>query len=316
MVFLTSGIVTAALDNPWYEEKQVPNMGLSGSPAIITSEATVYCFHQGSVDNNVLLCTIMYPWGQGFSNDILIPNVKTLSSPALVRYSNDYKLYCFHRGIGNTVSYFTCVPYSTVPYSTSDKQNVVPFTVTSGDIQIPNVSTSGTPAVTEFNGKLYCFYPGSVDKNVLLYTTFDGKTWTKDKQVPNMSLSGSPSVAVYGGKLYCFYQGSVDNNALLYITFDGNKWDAHDTLIPNVKTLSSPALVVYGDLYCFHRGIEDTVSYFTLNDLVDEHIPNVGTSGTPAVSTYYGLYCFYPGSMYKNVLLYTASPSRLVPRSI
>jgi hypothetical protein len=87
------------------------------------------------------------------------------------------------------------------------------------DTQVPDVRLRGSPAATEYNGKLYCFYQGDNDNKQLWYCNFDGKNWSKDAQISDVRLRGSPAATEYNGKLYCFYQGDNDNKQLWYCSF-------------------------------------------------------------------------------------------------
>jgi hypothetical protein len=79
---------------------------------------------------------------------------------------------------------------------------------------------SASPAVINYNGKLYCFHQGAGNNGELWYSVFDGTNWAPDTHVPDLTIGASPAVVNYNGKLYCFHQGAGNNGELWYGVFD------------------------------------------------------------------------------------------------
>ncbi|BAY95893.1 glycosyl hydrolase, BNR repeat protein (plasmid) [Microchaete diplosiphon NIES-3275] len=264
----------------WSEDKKVPNVGISGSPAVAVFNNKIYCFHEGSRSNQELWYTTFD--GSNWENDQKVPNVGISGSPAVAVFNN--KIYCFHEGSRSNQELW---------YTTFDGSNW------ENDKLIPNVGISGSPSLAVFNNQLYCFHQGSKNNGELWWSRFIFNSITAH-EVSNLGLSKSPSVAVFQNKIYCLHQGQGDNGELWYSTFDGSKW-LQDQKVSNVGISESPAVLVFNNqLYCFHQGSNNNgeLWYSYTKDGVtweiDTKVPNVGLSKSPSVTVFQNkIYCFY-----------------------
>ncbi|BAY26635.1 glycosyl hydrolase, BNR repeat protein [Calothrix sp. NIES-2100] len=284
------------------KDTQVPNVGISGSPAVAVFNNKIYCFHEGSHSNQELWYTTFDV--SNWENDKLIPNVGISGSPSLAVFNN--RLYCFYQVGVDIIEGFDSFTKMELWYrSTVDGSNW------ENDQKVPNVGISNSPAVAVFNNKLYCFHEGAYSNQELWYTTFDGSNWENDQKVPNVGISGSPAVAVFNNKIYCFHEGSRSNQELWYTTFDGSNWE-NDQKVPNVGISGSPAVAVFNNkIYCFHEGSRSNQElwYTTFDGRQwenDKLIPSVGISGPPALAVFEDkLYCFHQGFNENGELWYT-----------
>jgi BNR repeat-like domain len=199
----------------------------------------------------------------------------------------------------------------------------------SADKLLPNVGTSGSPALAAFKGKLYCVHEGKGEDGWLWYTTFDGKDWSKDIYLPNnekkVGTSGPhkrqgsrtfrgphAALAAFKDKLYCIHEGQNKDGKLWYITFDGQNWSSDQPLPNNVGTSGPPGLAVFqGKLYCIHEepAEQGKLRYTTFDGekwSEDKDLRDIKTSGPPSLAEFNGkLYCFHQGAGENGELRYT-----------
>ena len=267
-------------------DQQVPNTGMSGSPALLVWGGGLYVFHQGFGNDGQLWCNSNDGY-HGWSGDQQVPNTGMSGSPAAAVYpgSGSFMPYVFHQGPGNDGQLW---------YTRHDGSSWT------GDQQVPNVGMSGSPTAAVYGGGpglLYVFHQGSGNDGQLWYTSSNGSSWTGDQQVPNTGMSGSPAVAVFHNLLYVFHQGSGNDGQLWYTSYNGSSWTG-DQQVPNTGMSESPALVVFGvnlaqndTLYAFHQGPGNDGqlwlnSYNGISWTGDRQVPNVGMSGSPALAVY------------------------------
>ena len=219
-------------------DQQVPNTGMSGSPALLVWGGGLYLFHQGSGNDGQLWYNSNDGY-HGWSGDQHVPNTGMSESPAAAVYpgSGSFAPYVFHQGPGNDGQLW---------YTRHDGSSWT------GDQQVPNVGMSGSPAVAVYGGGpglLYVFHQGSGNDGQLWYTRHDGSSWTGDQQVPNTGMSESPTAAVYGGgwgagQLWVCHQGPGNDGQLWLNSYNGSSWTG-DQQVPNTGMSGSPALAVY-----------------------------------------------------------------------
>ena len=108
----------------------IPDIGMSGSPALAVFNDRLYCLHQGFGANGQLWCSI--GTGSTWLLDQRVPNVGMSESPALAVFNN--RLYCLHQGFGANGQLW---------YTSFDGNNWAT------DQQVPNVGMSQGPARSE-----------------------------------------------------------------------------------------------------------------------------------------------------------------------
>jgi len=139
--------------NSWSADQLIPHSnnayGLSASPALAVYNGKLYCARQGRDDSGWVWCSTFD--GNSWSDDKLIPtpgNAYGVSdSPALASFQN--KLYCARQGRGNS-GWIWCATFDGQSW-TNDR--LIPSSNNAYGI-------SGSPALVEFNGQLYCFHQG------------------------------------------------------------------------------------------------------------------------------------------------------------
>jgi len=192
-------LLSSYFNGTFYNQGQVPNVGMSVSPSAVPYGYELYVFHQGGYENGQLFYSVYIP-GSGWQADTQLPNVGMSESPSAVVYEG--KLYVFHQGGYQNGELW---------YSVYDGTNWY------ADTQVPNVGMSGSPSAVVWNGRLYVFHqqsgqPGDNESGwgplgetngdggwvnePLWFSNFDGTGWSNDTQVPQVGLCGSPSMVV------------------------------------------------------------------------------------------------------------------------
>ena len=237
----------------WYQDAQLPNVGITDGPSAVAYDSKLYVVHQGNGD-------LWYSAfdGKTWQPDTNVPNVGVKGSPSAVVFQKN--LYVFHQGNGD-------LWYTVFDGNTWQE-----------DTNVPNVGVTDGPSAVIFDDMLYVFHQGNGD---LWYSVFNGNTWQQDRPLPNVGVNGAPSAVVFNKKLYVFHQG---NGNLWYSVFDGTMWSS-DTQVPNVGMTAGPsALVLDSMLYVFHQGNGDL--WYSVFDgatwQADKNVPNVGMTAGPS----------------------------------
>jgi hypothetical protein len=287
----------------WSPDRQVPNVGLSGSPsAVVYPGRGIYVFHQGIANysgpfdragpvsarrggitsrGELQDGQLWYSFfdGTNWHPDTVLPNVGISEEPSAVVYPGG-GMSVFHRG--DDVQ-------GTLWYSNFDGTNWYP------DTQVPNVRLTYSPSAVVFpDGGVSVFHEGNANDEQLWYSFFDGTNWQPDTQVPNVGMSYGPSAVVFpDGSVSVFHQGSNNSEQLWYSFFDGaNSTWQRDTFVPNVGLSTWPGAVILPDgrsITVFHDGSEDSqqlwYSFFDGANSTwqpDTLVPNVGISYGPS----------------------------------
>jgi hypothetical protein len=122
----------------WAPDRQVPNVGISGSPsAVVYPGRGIYVFHQG-YDPKLVSDELWYSFfdGTNWAPDTRVPNVGVSEEPSAVVFPGG-GMSVFHRG--NDVS-------GTLWYSYFDGENWAP------DRQVPNVRMERSPSAVVLPG--------------------------------------------------------------------------------------------------------------------------------------------------------------------
>lgn len=191
--------------------------------------------------------------------------------------------------------------------STGDNQTILtgPWSAADSFVQI-----AATP--------LWLFYPGtnasSSSGNALLYTIFNGVSWTPEAQVPNTIATQNPGLIVTGDTLYCYHMEPTTNDPLVYNALVAGSWQA-DTPVTTSPLASGPSLCSYnGDTYCVYSGSYGACSYGNAllynilegsNWVGQAQVPVTNTSLTPSAIVFNNLiYCFHQGNTNNGQLWY------------
>ena len=143
----------------------------------------------------------------------------------------------------------------------------------SGEIVVPGVRMSSSPAAVVFQGKLYVFHERAEEVGWISMTVYDSTTnsWSADQPVMGphypMQTSLGPAAIVLtesdGAEvLYLFSEARGNQGTLLVASFDGFDWTpqlpARDVNGMPLRTRGRPGLAVLdGVIYCFREKRED-----------------------------------------------------------
>lgn len=229
--------------------------------------------------------------------------------------------------LGNT---FYCVYIDIDPEGGSQFQLVCLYSTDKGKTWLRSETNSGqvspsTPALTVFQGNLYCAYIATGEEGSLNYMKGtpnpDGSVnWSNVNSSigpvggnPYQS-SVEPGLGSFQGKLICMYKRSSDNGLRYTYSTDGANWSA-EAWLPDHLISCGPALGSLGNmLVCLYIGPNDTnLRYSTSNDGVnwtieyrcDSNLTSVGPALASAQSRIYALY----GGGTNNYLHWTSNNS-------
>lgn len=286
--------------NKWSKDQQLKtesggDVGTYGSPILAVFDGKLWCVHRGA-DN--LRRDFEYLWytvfdGSKWSEDKpldhwLDKGVGTSAPAGLTAFNN--RLYCVHTGGQNNSGDAAYLWYTVSNGNSWSKDEQLK---TGGD---GVVGTYGSPALAEYDGKLFCIHRGgdniSRHSEYLWYTVLDGNTWSKDEQLKTdgggVIGATSPAedwgadrfapaaLATFDGKLWCIHQGGGrddDKDYLWYTVFDGNTWSTDQkvsySISPSesafVKISLPAALGVYkNQLFCTHE-VDGYLLYFVVS---------------------------------------------------
>ena len=117
------------------------------------------------------------------------------------------------------------------------------------------VGTIASPALAEFNGKLYMAWTGrDGPEQRIHWTTFDGMQWSGQQVLSDRGTNTSPALAEFNGKLYMAWTGARNDFRIYWSSFDGMQWSGQQVLSDR-GTNTSPALAEFnGKLYMAWTG--------------------------------------------------------------
>ncbi|WP_338396221.1 glycoside hydrolase family 76 protein [Fulvitalea axinellae] len=167
---------------------------------------------------------------------------------------------------------------------------------------LPNVGTGTSPAICEFNGKLYAVWKGTGD-NRLWFASMDDPngSWTPQHTISNAETTESPALAVFNGRLYCVFKGVGRDAEISYVCNDGDdNWSGKRTVSDGGSGVTPSLAVFENRLYCAWKGAKDsrlwyatmdtdeswTGQYYMGNDPVTQDSPELTVLGGR-------LYCFW-----------------------
>ncbi|MEV1178369.1 hypothetical protein [Nonomuraea sp. NPDC049784] len=160
-----------------------------------------------------------------------------------------------------------------------------------------NVSS---PALAEFQDRLYLVHRGDANDTSLWWAVYDAKEgWSEDRKFPGHVSDSAPALAAYDGLLYCAHRGD-GNDSLWWTRWDGSSWTP-DAKLSDHPSVAGPALAAYdGQLYCVHAGTDSSL-WWTRWDGSSwspcQKLPNHACRSNPALAVYRGhLYCVHAGA--------------------
>jgi hypothetical protein len=210
--------------------QQVPNTGISSSPALTVFGGKLYLFHQGKSDSGGLWYNAFD--GGSWAGDKSVDNVGISASPSAV-VGDDGRLYVIHQGNLNTGQL----------WSTSADTNLN----FSGDRRASNtVMSAGPGAIVQGDGSILCLHQGGSNSGQLWWNTLSQGSWTGDHWIGGSRMSDFPAVVSYGGKLHAYYQGAGNNGKLMHISRNlaGGDWSGESQISLQVSISDSPSAIV------------------------------------------------------------------------
>ena len=277
---------------------------MSGCPAAVAFNGSLYVFYQGS-GNNGQLWYSQSSDGSDWSFRSQIANANITTSPAAAVFTNpsdnQSNLYVFHQN-GTSGQLW---------YSVLDTAGNW-----SSDAQIANVSMSATPCAAAYNGRLYVLYEGGGNNGQFWYiSSADGSTWGTPSQVASIGLTAAPSLVVLGTQLCCMMQNPGYGGELWYASINqGGNW-GWMTKVNNEIMSQSPGTIVFNNkIYCFLQGQGNNGAlYCAVFDGTDWQpsfniLSGGGMSNSPApVSFNSKLWVFYQGGGLSGQINYSQS---------
>ncbi|WP_375758700.1 M12 family metallopeptidase [Corallococcus exercitus] len=264
----------------WSDQRQVPGVGTTSSPALAVFQSRLYLAWKGSGDQHIWWSSFD---GANWSGQQQVPGVGTTDGPALAVFQN--RLYMAWKGSGD----------QHIWWSSFDGANW------SGQQQVPGVGTMDSPALAVFQNRLYMAWKGNGDQYIW-WSSFDGANWSGQQQVPGVGTTDSPALAVFQNRLYMAWKGNGDQG-LWWSSFDGASWSGQQRY-QFAGTRHRPAIAALGSrLYVTWRGSGDQhIWYADFNGGADPwsgqaRVGWIGTTVGPTLAEYAGrLYMSWMGS--------------------
>ena len=132
--------------------------------------------------------------------------------------------------------------------------------------------TSSSPALCEFNDRLYLFAKGGSTAAVYYKSMDSSGAWSGWSLVSGSNTLLRPGLVVFGDRLYCFETDAVTNR-LWYKSLDGAGTWTDWTMIPTGSTNAEPTPVFYdGKIWLFVKGLSGKLLWWSAT----------ATPGTPS----------------------------------
>ncbi len=156
---------------------------------------------------------------------------------------------------------------------------------------VTSASTADSVAFAYFEGSLYAAWTDAVSGDEVLYSSFDGTTWSTPEQIAwsgGSALSNAgPSLVPDGGDLYAAWKGKNSGAQGVYISyFNGKAWSKQDELSwgkgDYAKTADAPVISVdIGDPVVAWTTTSDNVdvSYASGIDIWTKPVELTGSKG-------------------------------------
>ena len=279
--------------NTWGEQSEFNGedvLSRSG-PALAQHGDFLYCVHRGGNDDTALYWTV-YTSNDGWRDDQKFPTQLSSTTPSLVEFEVESKkrLYCFYQGAGNSCLYFcrltengnswennthvqvggkdlNCVNGCGIAvfndqlhlvYECGDGKKLKhlwtkDFSVWHEVAMNDNWSTSDTPALVAYEGRLLMVHRGNKDQKIW-YGFYDGNKWSDSEEtIPGESGNTAAesaqgvALAVFDHKVFCVHRSSANNGVLWYSTYTNSGGWSNNTHIEGQSTGETPALACYKD---------------------------------------------------------------------
>ena len=125
------------------------------------------------------------------------------------------------------------------------------------EANIPNASSSGGPALTNFKGTVWMAWKGEGTDPRIFLASLGGSTWSPGVQVSGIGTSSSPALTVTASELYLVWKGEHDSAIYWSKSSDGKAWSPQ-LPVPGAASSDTPALAGFkGVVYLAWKGESD-----------------------------------------------------------
>ena len=196
---------------PWWREVGlIPNsskaLGTSGSPALAAYQGKLYCVTRARGDGATTMFTSFdgTAWADAGPLPSAANGFQVAGSPALAVFNG--RLYCVRQGTGKNTGQLWGSSFDGASWTVDGPIRTATSTL----------GVTGSPALVNFNARLYCIRQGAGGKGWTWSAAFDGTSWSDDGLLPTATNAfgiggSSPGLAVFNGALYCARQGRGDS---------------------------------------------------------------------------------------------------------
>ncbi|WP_147444615.1 hypothetical protein [Corallococcus sp. CA053C] len=245
----------------WSSSTQVPNVGMSTSPAtaVFTNPSTgqdeLYVFHQGGSVDGQLWYNVLDTAGN-WAGDKQITSVSMSNVPGATVVNGI--LYVLYEGGGNDDMFYYVSSSDGSTWSTP--------------LWVKGTALSVAPSLAVLNSQLICMMQGPGTDGQLFYALLAPQSSGGSLSGPYMTgapstLSQSPGLMAYNNLIYCFYQGAGNSGALYYVTYGQNGWSSPVILLGGGGMTASPSPVAFdGSLYVFFQQPGNALCYLQSYD--------------------------------------------------
>jgi hypothetical protein len=236
---------------PW----KIQGLDIGSAPALATLGSKLFCAFTSN-DSRMALYASDSTGGQTWTVPARDCGGMQMSTAVMAAVLNN-KIYCV--------------------YAAPDLQNPALCMTCSSDgvrwaspQRFPNIQIAasflpvGGPALTAFNGKLWCAFRAAGLDSSLFITNSDGQMNSGSWATPwrasgsgsaQMLISGRPALAAFMNQLVCVFQANDQSGNMYFTTStDGVNWTPAQQ-VADIKMGSDPALAVFQKrLYCAYQG--------------------------------------------------------------
>jgi hypothetical protein len=197
-----------------------------------------------------------------------LPNSWQNSSPIKIPGTNKYCLTSVGPAIACLGHAFYIVYVDGDSNSTTANDLVCVSTADCGatwfapQVVVDSAATTLSPALTAFNGNLYCVYLDSLNfLQCVTGTITNGVlSWSSPQSVGSYQANNEPGLGVFDGCLVLIYTG-FDNSLLFTTSSDGCTWSSPEQNLADNLSPAGPALVTWNltppVLMVLYRGLSD-----------------------------------------------------------
>ncbi len=123
---------------------------------------------------------------------------------------------------------------------------------------IPNVASSGGPALANFSGTVWMAWKGESTDTRIFISSLTGPAWSAGVPIPAVGTSAAPALTATASALLIVWKGEHDNAIYWSKSSDGKAWTPQ-AVVPGAGSSDTPALACFnGVVYLAWKGESDT----------------------------------------------------------